>query len=388
MGGRVSYMENSDIDNNLKNKIYYEKYKNQHAQLNAVLKSMSEGIILVDKNKQIVYQNEFFNNRLFNENGKVTLKTEEDLISFILQMSETTIENVDELFNSEDMYLKFKIKRGNSLKYFRMNKFSVRTETEFIGNGYLLRDITKEEEIDQLKTNLITIASHEFKTPITSIRGSVETLMRQDTNWDEDFKQELLKGIHEDILHLQDLLSVWFDIKKIETGTMSLNKGYFPVHHLISHTLDQIPLGILESNKIQYIENHDVSIPSILYGDKKRLQQVLLNLIMNGIVHNDSPNKMVEITISSDRQFVYIHVKDNGIGISEKHRKKIFDRFFRVDNTPQRKTGGTGLGLSICIGLMREHEGDILVESKPGEGSIFTMKLPIISKGAGDQYES
>ncbi|WP_312469091.1 HAMP domain-containing sensor histidine kinase [Neobacillus sp.] len=380
-------MEYSDIEGSLKNKIYYEKYKNRHAQLNAVLKSMSEGIILVDNNKQIVYQNEFFNNRLFNENRKVNLKTECDLIQFLQQVTDPPIDNVDELINSDEIDIKFSIKQSNRIKYFTLNKFSVCTETDFIGNGYLLRDITKEAEIDQLKTNLITIASHEFKTPITSIRGSVETLMRQDANWDESFKQELLQGIHEDILHLQDLLSVWFDIKKIEVGTMSLNKGFFPVFQLIANTLDKLPQEIIESNKVQYVENNAEEIP-LLYGDRKRLQQVLLNLIMNGIVHNDSQKKKVIITVTSDYQYVYIHVKDNGIGISTKDSKKIFDRFFRVDNSPQRKTGGTGLGLSICIGLMREHDGDILVESEPGKGSIFTLKLPIVSKGHGDQDES
>ncbi|ETI67816.1 sensor histidine kinase [Neobacillus vireti] len=382
-------MKESEVQFSMMNKgkFNFEEDKDQHARLNAVLKSMSEGIILVDNNKNIVYQNEFVTSHLFCGIGSDSLKTEVDLIAFIQKVSVSKNNNVDELLQSEDITKKLTIEYENQLKYIMLNKFSVYSETGFIGNGYLLRDITKEEEIDQLKSNLITIASHEFKTPITNIRGSVETLMRQDADWEEDFKQELLQGIHEDILHLQDLISVWFDIKKIEMGTMSLNKGYFPISQLISSTLDQLPREIAASDKVRYDEDTQSHI-SLLYGDKKRLQQVLLNLIMNGLVHNDSPKKQVLLTVEAGPKDVFIHVKDNGIGISKELSKKIFDRFYRVDNSPQRKTGGTGLGLSICLGLMKEHNGDILVESEPGKGSIFTMKLPINEGDHGGSYES
>lgn len=379
---KESEMEFAKLNNG---KFNFEEDKDQHARLNAVLKSMSEGIILVDNNKNIVYQNEFITNYLFHDMGIEGLKTEMDLIAFLQRLSVSKNKEVDQLLQSEDITFKLTMEHENHLKYIMLNKFSVYSETGFIGNGYLLRDITKEEEIDQLKSNLITIASHEFKTPITSIRGSVETLMRQDADWEEDFKMELLQGIHEDILHLQDLISVWFDIKKIEMGTMSLNKGYFPISQLILNTLDQLPRGI--GDKVQYDDGKSSQIP-LLHGDKKRLQQVLLNLIMNGLVHNDSPEKRIFLTVEAGPKDVFIHVLDNGIGISKELCKKIFDRFYRVDNSPQRKTGGTGLGLSICLGLMKEHNGDILVESEPGKGSIFTMKLPINEEDQGGIYES
>ncbi len=365
-----------------KDQFDFTESKDQYARLNAVLKSMSEGIILVDNKKNIVYQNEFIHHFLLPGMGVESLKTEGDLITFLKQRSISENKKIDQLFHLEDTTVKLTFEYNNRLKYLMLNKFSVYSETSYIGNGYLLRDITKEEEIDQLKSNLITIASHEFKTPITSIRGSVETLMRQDADWDEEFKLELLQGIHEDILHLQDLISVWFDIKKIEMGTLSLNKGYFAVSSLILNTIDQLPNEIAQSNQVVYKEVSDSNFP-LLYGDKKRLQQVLLNLIMNGLVHNDSPNKKVVVSATSDSQDIFIHVRDNGIGVSKEVSKKIFDRFYRVDNSPQRKTGGTGLGLSICIGLMKEHDGDILIESKLGKGSVFTMKLPINSEKQG-----
>ncbi|RHW34839.1 sensor histidine kinase [Neobacillus notoginsengisoli] len=356
--------------------IKFTESKEQHARLNAVLKSMTEGIILADNKKNIVYQNEFVTHSLFPGMRVENLQTEVELINFLQKLSISENDQLNQLPQLEDISVKLTIEKDKRLKYIMLNKFSVYSDTSYIGNGYLLRDITKEEEIDQLKSNLITIASHEFKTPITSIRGSVETLMIQDADWDEDFKQELLQGIHEDILHLQDLISVWLDIKKIEMGTLSLNKGHFVVSQLILNTLDHLPNEFVQSKLVSFKEENDVKFP-LLYGDEKRLQQVLLNLIMNGLVHNDSPAKKVEVSVTSDSRYVYIHVKDNGIGFSKELSKKIFDRFYRADNSPQRKTGGTGLGLSICLGLMQEHNGDILVKSELGKGSEFTMKLPI-----------
>ena len=118
-----------------------------------------------------------------------------------------------------DLKLEYK-QKSKKPKYYILHKFSVMLDDDIIGEGLLLRDITKEEEIDTLKNNLISLASHEFKTPITNIKGSVETLLRSDVEWDADFKLELLEGVHEDIERIQHLVSDWMDISKIESGSI------------------------------------------------------------------------------------------------------------------------------------------------------------------------
>lgn len=359
-----------------KNKLSFENYRNWHAQLNAVLESMSDGIVLVDKNKKIVYQNEAIG-YMFQDDIHGRLKDEQQLMMLLQKISEPDSSQIAELAIEENISLKIKVEIKEKVKHYQINKFSVYAETVFIGNGYAFRDITKDQEIDQIKSNLISIASHEFKTPITSIRGSVETLMRSDTTWDEAFKKELLQGIHEDILQLQELISVWMDVKKIEMGTLLLHKDFFPLFHLVKGAIKQLPPDVVEGSAIEFEYDPAQNFP-LIYGDEIRLQQVLVNLIMNGIIYNASKQKRIIITVNADEQNIYIRVADNGIGISEKHRKKIFDRFFRVDISATRKTGGTGLGLAICQGLIKEHHGDILVESELGKGSVFTVQLPII----------
>ncbi|HEY4390750.1 MAG TPA: ATP-binding protein, partial [Paenibacillus sp.] len=116
----------------------------------------------------------------------------------------------------------------------------------------------------------------------------------------------------------------------------------------------------------------------LLYGDEARVRQVLINLIINGFTYNDAKEKKIVVDIHHDDQYIYIEVTDNGIGISEKNLKKIFERFYRADISAARKSGGSGLGLSISEGLIREHGGEIDVKSRLNEGSTFTVKLPII----------
>jgi signal transduction histidine kinase len=108
------------------------------------------------------------------------------------------------------------------------------------------------------------------------------------------------------------------------------------------------------------------------------VRQVLINLIINGFTYNDAKEKKIVVDIHHDDQYIYIEVTDNGIGISEKNLKKIFERFYRADISAARKSGGSGLGLSISEGLIREHGGEIDVKSRLNEGSTFTVKLPII----------
>lgn len=259
--------------------------------------------------------------------------------------------------------------------FYLLHKFSVNLDEEKIGEGLLLHDITKEEEIDTLKNNLISLTSHEFKTPITNIKGSVETLLRSEVEWEPEFQQELLEGVHEDIERIQHLVDDWMDISKIESGTMYVDRNMIRSDHLIEEAIDQIPQELRENASVEFINNIDEYL--FFYADKQRVQQVLLNLFTNALRYNDEKHKEIHIILDKDNDYITISVADNGIGISANHIDRIFNRFYQVDATATRRTGGTGLGLSICKGIMEAHEGKIKVESVVGEGSVFTLYFPL-----------
>lgn len=358
----------------LQNKFFFEEIRNKHAVLKAVLESMSEGLMLVNNEKKVDYVNEFFLNIV--ANGKEDeLLTLDSVYKRFITLFDIDNDELSTFFASDKGELKLVYKQNsNKPKCYILHKFSVLLDDYTIGEGLLLRDITKEEEIDTLKNNLISLTSHEFKTPITNIKGSVETLLRQEVEWEPDFQQELLEGIHEDIERILHLVNDWMDISKIESGTMYVEREMVRADHLIKKSLEQIPLSLRENAVVQF-HNH-LQEDFIFYADKLRIHQVLINLFTNALRYNDSQVKKIDVLLDANEDYTIITVSDNGIGISDDHIKKIFNRFYQVDVTATRRTGGTGLGLAICIGIMEAHEGKIEVISEPNKGSSFILYFP------------
>ncbi len=359
----------------LQNKFFFEQIRNKHAVLEAVLESMSEGLMLVNNQKEVEYVNEFFLNIVANGAEHELLSLDSVYKQFI-SLFDIDKEVLTDFFSNEKGELKLEYKqRAKKPKFYILHKFSVILDDHIIGEGLLLRDITKEEEIDTLKNNLISLTSHEFKTPITNIKGSVETLLRQEVEWEPEFQQELLEGIHEDIERILHLVNDWMDISKIESGAMFVQREMIRADHVIETAMEQIPVSLRENTKFHF-HNH-LYKDFIFYADRLRVHQVLINLFTNALRYNDAKEKKIDVILSVEQNYVTISVSDNGIGISQDHIEKIFNRFYQVDITATRRTGGTGLGLAICVGIMEAHDGKIEVISKLGEGSTFILYFPI-----------
>ncbi|MDY0393299.1 HAMP domain-containing sensor histidine kinase [Virgibacillus halophilus] len=203
----------------------------------------------------------------------------------------------------------------------------------------------------------------------------METLLRPDVEWDALFQQELLEGVHEDIDRIQHLVNDWMDISKIESGTMYVERNMIRADHVIEESLELVPMALREDASFNFYNKASEYL--FFYADKHRVQQVLLNLFTNALRYNDRTEKKIAVTLSTDDDYLTISVSDNGIGISEEHLEKIFNRFYQVDVTATRRSGGTGLGLAICKGIMEAHEGKITVSSSPDTGSTFTLYFPL-----------
>ena len=360
----------------LQNKLLFERYRNKHAELDAVLESMSEGVMLLNNDFEIDYVNEFFLNVMDVSQEDSPLKRLSDVFDRMYTLFEITLEELTAFFEEEEDELKLEYQTpSGKTDFYILHKFSVVSDEKRIGEGLLIRDITKEEEIDTLKNNLISLTSHEFKTPITNIRGSVETLLREDVEWEPEFKHDLLEGVHEDIERIQHLVDDWMDISKIESGSMYIDRNTIRADHVIEKSIELVPLVLKERATLTFYNNAEAGL--LFYADKTRVQQVLVNLFTNALRYNDQAQKQITITLNKTKEYITIAVSDNGIGISEEHMKKIFNRFYQVDITATRRSGGTGLGLSICEGIMVAHEGRIEVESTPGGGSTFILYFPL-----------
>lgn len=360
-----------------------------NATLNAVLESMSDAIVLINVEQKVGYANRRMSELFSLHDHELLAMTETTLFDAIdgkLLDEHEVGSGSQPLRGRGQLSAKLKI-RGNPDRdiFVMVTSFQVAGEEHDFGCGYVWRDITKEHEIDSLKNDLISLASHEFKTPITSIKGGVETLLRTDAEWEESFKQELLEGIHEDIGRIQELIDEWLDISKIESGAMRINRQPLLIRSAIHAAMHRLPKHSSFENVV-FDLSLDEGLPTI-YADKLRLEQVLVNLFNNAIRYNHSSQPRIGISASQDEAFVHILIQDNGIGISSDHVEHIFDRFYRVDVSSSRQTGGTGLGLAICKGIMEAHGGHIRVQSRLGSGSTFIISLPNMQWKDGYELE-
>ncbi|NEW09290.1 PAS domain-containing protein [Paenibacillus sp. SYP-B3998] len=358
----------------MQNDLLLRSTQDEHATLNAVLESMSDAVVLIDVEHRVVYANHRMSDIFDIPMADLLRMSEEGLFHTISSLLSERQEDLQKLTLEPSTQGAFTLKQENGKERFMMvSAFQVSREDRVFGRGYVWRDMTKEHEIDALKNDLISLASHEFKTPITSIRGGVETLLRVDANWEESFKQELLEGIHEDIGRIQDLIDEWLDISKIESGAMRINPQPLRVDTVVESARRRLPQqASYELMRLDVqIDDH---IP-LIYADKLRMEQVLVNLFTNAVRYNDN-QPLIKVTAKADQHYVHLEIQDNGIGIPDEHVGKIFDRFYRVDVSSSRQTGGTGLGLAICKGIMEAHGGLIRVESMRGAGSAFIISIP------------
>jgi two-component system phosphate regulon sensor histidine kinase PhoR len=215
--------------------------------------------------------------------------------------------------------------------------------------------------------------SHELKTPIFNIQGYILTLLDgglEDENINRNFLKRTEKSINRLIAIVEDLE----EISKLEAGELKLNIQRFNLTELIQDVIEFLEM------KTQHYDA-DVSIekqsdkPAFVVADKKRIRQVLINLIENAVKYGDKDeNKVLIRLFDMDEKFL-IEIKDNGPGISKENLTRIFERFYRVDNSRSREKGGTGLGLAIVKHIVEAHEQSITVRSKLREGTTFAFTL-------------
>jgi two-component system phosphate regulon sensor histidine kinase PhoR len=241
-----------------------------------------------------------------------------------------------------------------------------------LGLGLLLRDITREKELDRMKSQLLSIVSHELRTPLASIKGFATTLLRQDVDWDASTRREFLAIIDKESDRLSELIGNLLDMSRIEAGTLGVEPEPTDLSPIIFGTAAEFQMMTHEHQ----IEAHlPPSLPRVL-ADPRRTREVLRNLVENAVKYSPHGGA-ITISVQPGADRLQIDVADQGIGIEPQQLDAVFDRFYQVDSASTRKVGGAGLGLSICKAIVEAHHGDIWVESQPGVGSTFSFTLPL-----------
>lgn len=230
--------------------------------------------------------------------------------------------------------------------------------------------ITNMKKLEQIRTEFLGNVSHELRTPIFAIQGFIETLLDGALN-DEKVNRTFLNKANQHTLNLNNLLNDLIDISMIESGQMKMSFRYFNIIELLESILNEMRAHADKKELELRFESAKEKV--LAYGDKDKIRQVLVNLILNAIKYTE--NGFVEVMIIIENELIIISVKDSGIGISEEDQKRIFERFYRVDKDRSREIGGTGLGLAIVKHIIEAHNSKIQIQSKLGMGSEFSFYL-------------
>jgi PAS domain S-box-containing protein len=362
----------------IENATLYERsdmrLREQTHRLEALVQSLHDGLILSDLKGTVIYAN-----KRIGELADVSTKTlagmqvDQILARIVAKTSERSNKKseLQKLLEQKgDRMVEISQHRLDKTIYLRLEVFNVNDEEAVpIGRGIFFQDVTADRELDRMKSSLVSTVSHELRTPLAAIKGYASTLLAEDVEWDRASQHEFLTIISDESDRLTNLVNNLLDLSRIEAGSLQLAHEKCDVEATISRAAKQAHLVPGNRFEIQ-IES---KLPK-LYADPPRLESILRNLIENSIKYGGSDPKITVQVCKQDHDFVF-RVMDDGPGIPKAESQRIFDSFYRVDDSLARLTSGAGLGLAICQGLVRAHGGRIWAEPYEN-GACLAFTIP------------
>lgn len=349
-----------DIEDKIK------EVKTQNQKIAAIFNSMIEGVIVVDEKGRIISINptieKMFGVDKKDADGKVFLEVIRnndisDVINNVLEKGESV---------SAELTLAYPVH-----KISEVNATPIFDNDRVTGCLVVIHDITEIRKLETVRSDFIANVSHELKTPLTSIKGFIETLLEGALD-DKENSRSFLAIIQEHAERLNTLVNDLLSLSHLESKEITLEKKEINLRQLAEGVI----LGFKSHLRKKGVEIRDELPTSLLVNaDKNRIEQVFTNLIDNAIKFNKEKG-LVKIYSQDADGRIKIVVEDSGSGIPEKDLSRIFERFYRVDKARSRELGGTGLGLSIVKHIIELHDGRVGVESAEGVGSKFWMILP------------
>ena len=356
--------------------------------LDAIMGSMDEGVLLERPDGQIIYANHSFTQFVGLSSQEILPDSfnerlvEEKLLALI-EDSDAYHEAIRRAETAHDpQVLEFQV-RGcyNQVgqlvpvrRDIRMRLFEVRDQAgQLIGRGKIFRDVTRQNEAEQVKKNLLAIVSHELRTPLTAIKGYATSLLETDVELDDALQEHFLRRIVEEGDRMADLVTSLLEMSQLEAGTLKLAPSLYRLDTLVEQVV-----SVEERGRMRVKLPEDVPL---LFVDRRRIEVVLRNLLENARRYAGA-DAILEIAARYEPGMadggLYLSVADNGPGLPPHLTERIFDRFYQVDAGRQRSSSGVGLGLAICRGFIEAHGGRIWAENRTNgvTGAIFHIWLP------------
>lgn len=342
----------------------------QRNEIETILSSMDEGVIAIDRKEKIININnaaaEMFGTTKENCQGMSVQEAIRNSIfhDFVQKAlsEESPLEMEVELFPEEE---KFVNAHGTVLQD---------PDGKRIGALIVLNDISRIKKLENIRRDFVANVSHEIKTPITAIKGFVETLQDSDVSSKED-RERFLGIVSNHVNRLEAIINDLLKLSRIEKDTETGGIEFRDEKIIdVLETAIQICRPSAMEKEIEIILECNEELKARI--NSPLLEQAVMNLLDNAVKYSEN-NKNVNVSSFVKGNDLLIEVADEGKGIEKEHLPRLFERFYRVDKARSRKLGGTGLGLAIVKHITQAHGGTVEVESTPGEGSVFTIILPI-----------
>jgi two-component system phosphate regulon sensor histidine kinase PhoR len=340
----------------------------EDAQLRAVLASMIEGVVAVDEEDRVAFINQAARALLEIGEPAPVGRSLWDLapireLQDMLARARTT--------GSQEP-LEVDLFRGGKERVFQVHA------SPFQGGGkggfvLVLHDITELRRLERVRRDFVANVSHELKTPLTSIQGFVETLLSGALH-DEHNNVQFLQRIDANVKRLTNLVTDLLSLSRIESGQLAVERTAVDWREVLDGVLRLREPALSAKGLRLDVLGRERALR--VRGDKEAMTQVLDNLVDNAIQYTSAPGR-ITLRLSSQDGFGLMAVADTGIGIPSSDLDRVFERFYRVDKARSRAAGGTGLGLSIVKNLVLRMEGEVRVASVEGQGSTFTVLLPL-----------
>ena len=348
-----------------------EKMTLEKNELEAVIDSMAEGVIIVGVNQQIQLISANLNEMLEMRSQQTVGKSFWEVIR-----NQEINDSLKQALNEKQAVRKEIAILGPQESHFSVQVSPVfSSKKNLVSVVAVFHDITKLAKFERMRSEFVANVSHELKTPLTSIKGFVETLQGGAVREEENARR-FLEIIAKQTERLEHLVKNLLTLSAIESQDSPMDCRKESLVNIIKVAVE-MSQGDLEKKGHQLNLNISSQLPFV-YANQPQMEQVFINLLDNAIKFTP-PNGKITIEVIKDGNFIRADIKDSGFGIAPEHLSRIFERFYRVDKARSTELGGTGLGLAIVKHIVSAHQGKIAVQSTLNQGTTFSIYLPVAS---------
>jgi PAS domain S-box-containing protein len=346
-----------------------------NSRLKMLVNSLMDGVLALDRDRRVVLANPAFLHMIDYHGESMIGRSIDEL-----PVGETLRSMIDEaLMMASDTFTELAEEvswgEGDAKRIFRAKCTPFRSRTGVnIGTITVLNDITALKELDQLKSDFVSLVCHEVRSPMNSLMMQIQVLLDGLAGELSVKQREILTRATAKMGGLTDMVSELLDLSRIESGLITSEKEQLDFEALLREQVEFHSPGAAEQGSTIDLQTGG-ALPRV-FANKRGMEEVLTNLITNAIKYSPK-GSMIIVSSQVENEYLRTSVSDNGYGIPKEDLERVFDRFYRVKDENTRMQQGTGLGLSLVKSIVESHHGIVRIDSTIGEGSTFTVLIPI-----------